>query len=133
MAQTIHELLKAGRDNAPALSAPERPSLDYAGLRRHVAATVERLNALGIGRNDRVAIVLANGPEMASAFLAIGAGATTAPLNPAYRAEEFEFYLSDLNAKALVIEDGAESPALAVAKKLNVPVDRKSTRLNSSH
>ncbi|MCX7354678.1 MAG: acyl--CoA ligase [Alphaproteobacteria bacterium] len=124
MAQTIHELLKAGRDDAPALSAPERPSLDYAGLRRHVAATVERLNALGIGRNDRVAIVLANGPEMASAFLAIGAGATTAPLNPAYRAEEFEFYLSDLNAKALVIEDGAESPALAVARKLNVPVIR---------
>ncbi len=124
MAQTIHELLKAGRDDAPALSAPERPSLDYAGLRRHVAATVERLNALGIGRNDRVAIVLANGPEMASAFLAIGAGATTAPLNPAYRAEEFEFYLSDLNAKALVIEDGAESPALEVAKKLNVPVIR---------
>ncbi|MGE0095630.1 MAG: acyl--CoA ligase [Alphaproteobacteria bacterium] len=124
MVQTIHELLKAGRDDAPALSAPERPSLDYAGLRRHVAATVERLNALGIGRNDRVAIVLANGPEMASAFLAIGAGATTAPLNPAYRTEEFEFYLSDLNAKALVIEDGAESPALAVAKKLNVPVIR---------
>ena len=124
MAQTIHELLKAGRDTAPALSAPERPSLDYAGLRRHVAATVERLNALGIGRNDRVAIVLANGPEMASAFLAVGAGATTAPLNPAYRAEEFEFYLSDLNAKALVIEDGAESPALAVARKLNVPVIR---------
>ena len=62
MANTIHELLKAGRDTAPALSAPERPSLDYAGLRRHVAATVERLNALGIGRNDRVAIVLANGP-----------------------------------------------------------------------
>ena len=124
MAQTIFELLKTGGDDAPAFSAPERPSLDYAGLRRHVAATVERLNALGIGRNDRVAIVLANGPEMASAFLAIGAGATTAPLNPAYRAEEFEFYLSDLNAKALVIEDGADSPALAVAKKLNVPVIR---------
>lgn len=126
MAKTIFELLKAGRDDAPALSAPERPSLDYAGLRRHVAATVERLNALGIGGNDRVAIVLANGPEMASAFLSIGAGATTAPLNPAYRAEEFEFYLSDLNAKALVIAAGAESPALEVAKKLGVPVVRLS-------
>ena len=30
---------------------------------------------LGIGRGDRVAIVLPNGPEMAAAFLAIGAGA----------------------------------------------------------
>ena len=43
------------------------------------------------------------------------AGATTAPLNPAYKAEEFEFYLSDLNAKALVILAGMESPARAVA------------------
>ncbi|MCK7493748.1 MAG: hypothetical protein MZW92_22255, partial [Comamonadaceae bacterium] len=29
---------------------------------------------------------------------------TSAPLNPAYRADEFEFYLSDLNAKALIVE-----------------------------
>ena len=50
----------------------------------------------GIGRGDRVAIVLPNGPEMATAFLAVAAGATTAPLNPAYRADEFEFYLTDL-------------------------------------
>ena len=33
-------------------------------------------------------------------------GATTAPLNRAYRQEEFEFTLSDLNAKALVVEAG---------------------------
>ena len=66
---------------------------------------------MGIGRNDRVAIVLPNGPDMATAFVAIACGATTAPLNPAYRAEEFDFYLSDLNAKALVILDGMESPA----------------------
>ena len=78
--------------------------------------TVTDLNRMGIGRNDRVAIVLPNGPEMAAAFIAIGCGATTAPLNPAYRAEEFDFYLSDLGAKALVILDGMESPAREVAK-----------------
>ena len=53
--------------------------------------TLAALNARGIGRNDRVAIVLDNGPEMAAAFLCISAGATAAPLNPAYRADEFEF------------------------------------------
>ena len=77
---------------------------------------------MGIGRNDRVAIVLPNGPEMAAAFVAIACGATTAPLNPAYRAEEFDFYLSDLNAKALVILDGMESPARAVAAARNIPI-----------
>jgi acyl-CoA synthetase (AMP-forming)/AMP-acid ligase II len=45
---------------------------------------------------------------------------TSAPLNPAYRADEFEFYLSDLNAKALIVEAGSTSPAIGVAEKLGV-------------
>jgi acyl-CoA synthetase (AMP-forming)/AMP-acid ligase II len=124
MAHTIIDLLAGGADGAIAFSAPERANLTYGALRKHVSATVARLNGLGIGRNDRVAIVLPNGPEMASAFIAIGAGATTAPLNPGYRDEEFEFYLSDLRARALVIQAGMESPAIAVAARLGVPVIR---------
>ena len=68
--------------------------------------------------------MLPNGPDMAAAFVAIACGATTAPLNPAYRTEEFYFYLSDLNAKALVIQAGMESPAIAVAKARNIPIVR---------
>jgi acyl-CoA synthetase (AMP-forming)/AMP-acid ligase II len=85
---------------------------------------VAALNAKGIGRNDRVAIVLDNGPEMAAAFLCVAAGATAAPLNPAYRAEELEFYLSDLAAKVLIIERDKASPAVEVANKLGVPIVR---------
>ncbi len=59
---------------------------------------------------------------MAVAFLAAATAATAAPLNPAYRALEFEFYLSDLRAKALVVERGSQSPAVAVAAKLGVKV-----------
>jgi acyl-CoA synthetase (AMP-forming)/AMP-acid ligase II len=80
------------------------------------------MNGLGIGRNDAVAIVLPNGPEMASAFVSIGAAATTAPLNPAYRRDEFRFYLEDLNAKLLVVEHGSTSPAIEVAKDLGTEV-----------
>ena len=119
---TLRELLNVGADGDPAIGAPERSVLDYAGLRALADTTVARLNELGIGRNDRVAIVLPNSPEMASAFVMIGCGATTAPLNPAYREDEYDFYLDDLNAKALVVEQGSESPALAVAKKRNIPV-----------
>ena len=68
---TLKELLAQGADDAVAIGAPEREPLNYAGLRRLAAATVQSLNALGIGRNDRVAIVLPNGPEMAAAFVAI--------------------------------------------------------------
>jgi len=122
MASTLIELLRAANPNTSALGGANRPDLTFAGLTAQAEATVKALNARGIGRNDRVAIVLPNGPEMASAFVSIGAGATTAPLNPAYREEEFDFYLSDLNAKALVVEQGSSTPALAVAKARDIPV-----------
>ncbi len=114
-------MLAAAADEAVAFEAPGREPLTYAGLRAHMSRTVGALNAAGIGRNDRVAIVLPNGPEMASAFVSIAAGATTAPLNPAYRREEFDFYLQDLGAGALVVEAGSDSPAVAAANALDVP------------
>ncbi len=119
---TLVELLSAGADTEPALRAPGAPALTYAALRANVLRTIASLNSLGIGRGDRVAIVLPNGPEMAAAFVSISACATSAPLNPAYRADEFEFYLSDLNAKALVVERGSQTPAIAVAEKLGVRI-----------
>jgi acyl-CoA synthetase (AMP-forming)/AMP-acid ligase II len=121
-ASRVIDLIQAGHDAQPAIGAPGRPAMTHGQLRALTARTVEALNAMGIGRNDRVAIVLPNGPEMASAFICIACGATTAPLNPAYRAEEFDFYLSDLNAKALIIQEGMESPARAVAKSRNIPI-----------
>ncbi|HWH73180.1 MAG TPA: acyl--CoA ligase [Methylibium sp.] len=122
MPDTFLQLLATGADAAPALRAPGRPALTHAGLRALVGRTLASLNALGAGRNDRVAIVLANGPEMAACFLACAAGTTSAPLNPAYRADEFEFYLSDLSARLLIVEQGSASPAVEVARKLGVRV-----------
>jgi len=123
-AKTIRELIQAGADTAEAIGAPGREALTYAGLRSLADATVVRLNDLGVGRNDPVAIVLPNGPEMASAFVAIGAGATTAPLNPAYTRDEFRFYLDDLEARLLVVDAGSTSPALDVAAELGIAVAR---------
>ena len=119
---SLIDLLATGADQSPALSAPGRSALDFNGLRSLVADTLAFLNAQGIGRNDRVAIVLANGPEMAACFAACACGVASAPLNPAYRADEFEFYLADLHAKALIVEQGSQSPAVAVAEKLGVRV-----------
>ena len=117
------DLLKNGKDDATAIGAVEGAKpLTYAGLRQLASKTIARLNELGIGRGDRVAIVAPNGPEMAAAFMCIGAGAVTAPLNPAYRGDELEFYLNDLRSKALVVERGMQTPAREVAKKLNIPI-----------
>ncbi|MFO1329615.1 MAG: acyl--CoA ligase [Rubrivivax sp.] len=122
MPSTLQDLLAQGAADAPAISAPGRTPLHHGELRALIARTLDVLNAAGIGRNDRVAIVLPNGPEMATCFMACASGVASAPLNPAYRADEFEFYLSDLNAKALIVELGSTSPAVEVARKLGVRV-----------
>lgn len=119
---TIPELLATGHDDATVIAALNRPRLTYKDLRAHVEGTLIALRRLGIGPADRVAIVLPNGPEMATAFVAIAAGATTAPLNPAYRLEEFNFYLSDLGVKALLVEQNSTSPAIEAAVAHNIPV-----------
>ena len=121
-ATTIVELLQAGGESDAAISGIDRASLDYAGLRALAERTRTTLNACGIGRNDRVAIVLPNGPEMATAFVTIAACATTAPLNPAYKQDEFEFYLTDLGARALLVADGSDSPAVAAARANDIPI-----------
>ena len=123
-AHTISGLLTVGADDAPALNAPGGTPLTYRALRKLVSDIGASLASQGIGPNDRVGIVLDNGPEMAAAFLAIGSAATAAPLNPSYRAEEFEFYLTDLGAKLLVVAAGKDSPSIGVAQKLGVPIAR---------
>ena len=117
---TIRTLLDRGLGNAPSIMAPGRQPLSFDALRALADGTGRTLNELGIGRGDRLAIVLPNGPEMAACFMAVGSYATTAPLNPAYRTEEFAFYLSDLRASALVVERGARSPAVAAARELGI-------------
>ena len=122
---TIYALLDVRTEQTQqsvAIVSPGRVSLTYGQLKEQVQSTVARLNSFGVGHNDRVAMVLRNGPEMAVAFLSVASGAVAAPLNPAYRAAEFDFYLSDLSAKALVIETGMESPAIEVARRRGIPV-----------
>jgi acyl-CoA synthetase (AMP-forming)/AMP-acid ligase II len=121
-ADTVSALLTRGDAAAPAIGAPGRPWLTYDALRAQARRTVADLNAIGIGRGDRVALVLPNGPEAAAAFVSIACGATAAPLNPAYKAEEFAFYLGDLDVRALVVQLGAETPAREAAAAKGIPV-----------
>ena len=122
MTQTFLTRLQAQDPDSPAILAEGRAALTFGALVALAKETTQRLNALGIGRGDRVALVLPNGPEMAAAFLAVGAGATTCPLNPAYRTDEFAFYLEDLKAKALILPAASDSPARAVAERLDLAI-----------
>ncbi len=105
-----------------ALLAPGRQPLTYAGLADALATVATALNRSGIGRDDRVALVTANGPEAATAFLGIAGAAVCAPLNPAYKRDELEFYLTDLHATAVVVQAGLDSPVASVAAELGIAV-----------
>lgn len=124
MTNTISALIEKHEGASPAIGAPGRSWLSYGALRDLGAEVGDALRGFGIGPADRVAIVLPNGPEMATAFISIAQAATTAPLNPAYRQEEYEFYLNDLGAKALVVAEEYDGPALSAAKKTGVSIIR---------
>ena len=108
----------ANRDGAAfALLAPERTPLTRAALLKQTAAAVASLRRAGVGRRDTVAVVLPNGPELAAVALAVASGARCAPLNPAFGADEFRFYLSDLRPAALLLAaiDRGDLRAIATA------------------
>jgi acyl-CoA synthetase (AMP-forming)/AMP-acid ligase II len=101
--------------DAPAILAPGRAPLTYGRLCQHVVRMGHTLRVMGIGRHDRIAIVLPNGPEMAVAILAVASNAACAPMNPAYGGEELDRYFADLRPCALITQGGIESPARRVA------------------
>ncbi len=119
---TILDLITRANPDSIAIAAPEREPLTYGGLVALVGKTLQSLNGARLGRNDKVAIVLPNGPSMASAFVAVSAACIAAPLNPAFREDEFRFYMEDLGIKALIVESDSISPAMAAAKSLGIPV-----------
>ena len=124
MAQTISSFLSGHTSESVAIGALNKEWLTYGALRDLAQKVNTTLRDSGISKKDRVAIVLPNGPTMASAFATIAQCATTAPLNPNYREEEFVFYLEDLNAKAVVVNKDYEGPATLAAQRLNIQIIR---------
>ena len=89
-----------------------------------------QLAANDISNKDRAAIVLPNGPHMATSFLAISSYMSAAPLNPNYKAEEFEFYLGDLKPKILIVEPNVDELPLEIKDNANL-VSVKEAIINS--
>jgi acyl-CoA synthetase (AMP-forming)/AMP-acid ligase II len=104
--RTLSTLLEVGRATVPAVVVPEGPEISYRSLRHHVVRVADALASLGLGRGDRIAVVLGNGPEAVVAILGAAMAGTAAPLNPAYTEDEFRFYLADVSARALIVPRG---------------------------
>jgi acyl-CoA synthetase (AMP-forming)/AMP-acid ligase II len=108
----------------PALVVPEYGQvLTYGQVADRVASLAASLAGAGVGRGDRVALTLPNGPDMVQLLLAINAlGAAAAPLNPAYTHSEYVFYLTDIAPRVFVIPASRPAAASSAAEKCSIAV-----------
>jgi acyl-CoA synthetase (AMP-forming)/AMP-acid ligase II len=100
---TLDAILSRGVATAPAIVVPGSLALSYEQLREQVAGAANQLSGFGLSRTDTIALVLPNSAESIVLFVAAATAGIAAPLNAAYKVDEFRFYLEDTGAKALVV------------------------------
>ncbi|OAY76557.1 Oxalate--CoA ligase [Ananas comosus] len=122
---TLTGLLKEAAEKFPgrrALLVPGKLDLTHAQLHDLVESAAAAIAAAGVRPGDVVALTFPNTVEYVIMFLAvIRARAVAAPLNSAYTAEEFEFYLSDSESTLLLTNAEGNAAAEAAASKLGIP------------
>ncbi len=118
----LDDLLAAQPATAPALGSVEGPALTYGELLELSRSTRTQLRDAGVDPQDRIAIVVPNGPLAATSFVTLANSAATAPLNPAYTAQELRFYLNDIRARLVVIEPESPPAVREVATDLGMPI-----------
>ncbi len=120
---TLPQFLERAPAAKIAIVLPEQSiSISYGNLRDQVQAVAEQLAAAGVSRGDRVATSLTNGLPVIVSFLAAGLVGTAAPLNPAYKEDEFRFYLEDTAAKVLLLPPTGADDARRAAVERGVPI-----------
>ncbi|RAL05788.1 acyl--CoA ligase [Aspergillus ibericus CBS 121593] len=112
-----------------AVLVPNKPtplSISYQQLHRHIADFQAKLARLGVAHGAAVSLALVNSYEFIVAFLAASwQRAIAAPLNPAYKQEEFEFYIDDLSSTLVLIPKGSyikDGPAVRAGRKYQAAI-----------
>ncbi|MDP3855251.1 class I adenylate-forming enzyme family protein [Phenylobacterium sp.] len=101
--RSIVELGRAHGDRVFLVYEDER--VTFEGFYRAVAAFAARLSADGVGKGDRVAVVMRNLPEWPVVFYAAASlGAIVTPLNAWWTGPELEYGLTDSGTKVLIVD-----------------------------
>jgi len=121
-AEALNAILNGSQD--PALIVPDDGQvMTHRQLADRVESVAGCLAAAGVGRGDRVALTLPNGPDMVQILLAIAAlGAAAAPLNPAYTRSEFVFYLTDIQPRVFLMPASRPEAAIGAAEECSITV-----------
>lgn len=113
-----------------AILAPGRTPMTYGALWMQAHDVAHGLRSIGVGRTDRVAVVLPDGPEAAVAMIAVAVGAVCVPLNPGFTYDEYQRYFGELHLAALLTRADLDSASRRVAHILGIPIIDVSTRPN---
>ncbi|KAK9075341.1 hypothetical protein SSX86_003664 [Deinandra increscens subsp. villosa] len=123
--ETLTGLLKHVAGKFPdrrAISVSGKFDITHSRLDQLIDHAASSLVAAGVHPGDVVALTFPNTVEYVIMFLAvIRVRATAAPLNQAYTADEFEFYLSDSGSKLLLTAKEGNEPAETAASKIGIP------------
>ncbi|KAH6874719.1 hypothetical protein B0T10DRAFT_498417 [Thelonectria olida] len=128
MALTLQTAIKGSPSSAAVIipSKPEALTVTYAALNSQVSSFQSKLADLGITTASPVSIALVNSFEFIVSFLAASwQRGIAAPLNPAYKQDEFEFYIDDVKSAIVLVPKGAyaaNAPSVRAAKKFNAAV-----------
>ncbi|HUE45172.1 MAG TPA: acyl-CoA synthetase [Aestuariivirgaceae bacterium] len=91
----------------------------YGALNRMANRIANILQDCGVGRGDRVALVLPQAPETAAAHIAIyKLGAVAVPLSLLFGVEALQYRLADAGAAALVMTDAVEARLAEIRAQL---------------
>ena len=82
MEKTIRNMINQQNDDLIFLTSEKNENLSYGEFKIFNEKISRQLAATNIINSDRAAIVLPNGPLMASSFLSISSYMSAAPLNP---------------------------------------------------
>lgn len=114
--------------SATAVIVPGSPALhvSYQKLAADVRAFQQQLANVGVTAQAAVSIALPNTYEFIVSFIAASwQRAIAAPLNPAYKQSEFEFYIDDLSSAIALVPKGAfaqDAAAVRAARKYNAAI-----------
>ena len=131
----LQELLSHYSQIAPdrgAILGLGRPPMTYSALWAQTNNVVRELRSVGLGRADRVAVVLPAGPEAAVAMVTVATGAVCVPLNPGFTYDEYLRYFGELRLAALLTRADLNSASRSVAEALGIPVIDVLTRSESA-
>ncbi|KAI1380851.1 acetyl-CoA synthetase-like protein [Hypoxylon crocopeplum] len=118
-----------GAESSVAVIIPSNPNpltVTYKDLVAECSSFQRKLAAIGITNRSPVSIATVNSYEFIVSFLAASwQRGIAAPLNPAYKQDEFEFYIEDVKSAIVLVPKGAyeaNAPSVKAARKFNAAI-----------